>query len=253
MPPDLSSKREELALLTETAFAVALSVLLGTIRLVELPNGGSIALATLPLLALSMVRGIRQGILAGGCAGVAHILAGGTVIHPVQLLLDYPVAYAALGVAGFKTKNRDALQIKTRLRIILAMCLHLGAMTFSGVVFFSQTVGSAAIWYSLTYNALTVVPETILAILFCPMLIRAMTRAHPAKTTGEKVLPLASGYPVKPPNKSDQTGAKNPLLHIKQPKFTTSVMGFSKPNYTRPLSIARPGPPLTRVKLGIKS
>lgn len=172
-------RRASVVLLTEAASAVALSVLLGNLRLLELPNGGSIALATLPLLALALSRGVQLGVLAGLCAGVAHALAGGVVVHPIQLLLDYPVAYAALGLAGISSgrgTHRGALVPG----ILLAMSLHLAAMVVSGVVFFAPVAGDAALPYALAYNAATVAPETAIALWLAAPLLHAVARANPS-------------------------------------------------------------------------
>lgn len=158
--------------------AVALSVLLGNLRLLELPNGGSIAFATLPLLALAATRGVRIGLLAGLCAGAAHALAGGTIVHPIQLVLDYVVSYAALAAVALTGRpTRARLAVGT----VLAMSLHLAAMVVSGVVFFAPVVGDGAFAYSLGYNAATVVPELVIALWLLPTLVRAMARANPTE------------------------------------------------------------------------
>lgn len=174
------ARRHELVQLTEAAVAVALSVLLGNLRLVELPHGGSIALATLPLLALSATRGWRTGLLAGCCAGAAHALSGGTIIHPAQLVLDYFVSYAALAAAGIGRAPGAPTRARLALPVLLAMSLHLAAMVVSGVIFFAPVAGSAALSYSITYNAITVVPETLLALWLLPGLVHALARANPA-------------------------------------------------------------------------
>lgn len=172
--------RSELVRLTEAAVAVALSVLLGNVRLVELPNGGSIALATLPLLALAIARGTRAGMGAGACAGLAHALAGGTIVHPVQLGLDYFVAYALLGVAGIASGRGNVDRWQLAPAIVAAMGLHLAAMVVSGMVFFAPAAGGSALAYSLAYNAATVLPETLLALWLVPPLVRSLARASPA-------------------------------------------------------------------------
>jgi thiamine transporter len=173
------TRRRELVDLTEAAVAVALSVLLGNLRLVELPAGGSIALATLPLLALAVARGVRPALLAGACAGAGHALAGGTIIHPAQALLDYGLAYASLAVAGIAAGGTPT-RARLAAPILLAMSLHLTAMVASGVIFFSTVAPDAALAYALVYNAVTVVPETLLAIWLVPPLVLALARADPA-------------------------------------------------------------------------
>jgi len=164
--------------ITEAAMAVALSVLLGNIRLLELPNGGSIAFATLPLLAYSAHRGLRAGLVAGFSAGAAHALIGGTIIHPAQLGLDYLLAYAALALIAIPGASTPLRRI---CGILLAMSAHLACAALSGVIFFSPTAGSAALVYSLAYNATTVAPETLLALWLLPTLLRAIARANPAQ------------------------------------------------------------------------
>lgn len=184
------ARRQELVRLTEAAVAVALSVLLGNIRLVELPNGGSIALAVLPLLALAIARGMRTTLLAGCCAGAAHALAGGTIIHPAQLALDYFASYAALAVAGGVPRPGGSLSRRALvLPITVAMALHLATMVTSGAIFFAPVAGDAALGYSLAYNAATVVPETLLAIWLVPPLVLALARANPADSWRRGLLP----------------------------------------------------------------
>lgn len=173
-----TAPHDELLQLIEAATAVALCVLLGNLRILELPSGGSISLAAVPLLAYAALRGGRGAVLAAACAGGAHALAGGTIIHPLQLVLDYGLAYAVLAAPA-------VLGARTRLRltigIVVAMGLQLAVTTLSGVLFFSTVAGAAAWRYSLLYNAATVVPELVLALLVVPVAIRALQRADPAR------------------------------------------------------------------------
>lgn len=227
-------RREELVLLTESAVAVALSVLLGNLRLLELPNGGSLALATLPLLALAASRGVRVGVLAGTCAGVAHALAGGTIVHPVQLGLDYLVAYAALGTAGLAAGRGTRRRVLAP-AILLAMALHLAAMVTSGVVFFAQVAGPAALAYSLAYNATTTVPEAILAVWLVPPLLRSIARANPADA-------WRRGLAAPPPR-----ARRSPRRYLPAPPRIATDIGPVSIDTTAPVTDiacrARPRPP----------
>jgi thiamine transporter len=191
------TRRRELVELTEAAVAVALSVLLGNLRLVELPAGGSIALATLPLLALAAARGVRPALLAGTCAGAGHALAGGTIIHPAQAVLDYGLAYAALAAAGIAA-GRPPTRGRLVAPILLAMSLHLAAMVASGVIFFSTVAPDAALAYALAYNAVTVVPEALLAIWLVPPLVLALARADPADSWRRGLLDAPRRLPRSP-------------------------------------------------------
>lgn len=175
----MQTTRDDILRMTESATAVAVSVVLGNLRLLELPNGGSITLAAIPLLAFAMVRGVRAGVLTCLCAGFAHAAMGGTIIHPVQLLLDYGIAYAVLGIAG-AARSLDGVGI--RIAIVAAAALQLAATTVSGVVFFGDALGTTAAWrYSVVYNAATIVPELLLALVLVPGAVRAICRADPAR------------------------------------------------------------------------
>jgi thiamine transporter len=94
--------------LAEASMAVALTVILREILppLYMMPQGGSITVAGLvPLLWLALRRGVVAGIFAGMVYGLINMSFGGYVVHPIQALLDYPLAFAALGLAGFWKNN----------------------------------------------------------------------------------------------------------------------------------------------------
>ena len=177
----MAATRDDILRLTEAATAIALSVLLGNLRLLELPSGGSITLACVPQLALASVRGLRTGLLACACAGSAHALAGGTIVHPVQLVLDYGIGYAALALVALV---RAVEGTRLTLGILLAALVQLAAATLSGVVFFAAGTGAhgaGLVAASLAYNAATIVPEALLAIWLVPRATRALCRADPAR------------------------------------------------------------------------
>lgn len=179
MPPS-SSVRDDILALTEAATAVAVSVLLGNLRLLELPSGGSITLACVPLLAFAALRGVRRGLFVCTCAGFAHAASGGTIIHPVQLLLDYGVSYAAYALAGCARRS-DGWAL--RCAIIAAGVVSLAATSVSGAIFFAQGFATTqgAVTFSVLYNVATIGPEVLLAIALVPLAARAIIRADPAR------------------------------------------------------------------------
>ncbi|MCW2924567.1 MAG: proton-coupled thiamine transporter YuaJ [Thermoleophilia bacterium] len=227
------ARRTELVRLTEAAVAVALSVLLGTVRLLELPNGGSIALATLPLLAFAIARGVGPGVAAGACAGAAHALSGGTIVHPIQLGLDYGLAYAALGAAGLAC-GRGTERAALAPAIILAMALHLTANVVSGMVFFAPAAGGSAFAYSLAYNATTVIPELLLSLWLVPPLVRALARANPADSWRRGLLPPPRSTPRAPrtmvaATSIDTVRPRAPQLREALPLRTVSLTSLARP------------------------
>src|SRR5687767_669825 len=83
------------------ALAIALSVVLHLVRVFELPQGGSITLGSaVPIWIVARRYGLGAGLTAGAGTGLLLLLLQGKVYHPVQALLDYPIAYATLGLAA---------------------------------------------------------------------------------------------------------------------------------------------------------
>lgn len=169
---------DDVAELTEAAMAIALSVVLGNLRLVELPNGGSVAFGILPLLVYGLVRGFRPAFIAGWIAGMAHAMFGGRIVHPGQFLLDYGLAYAAL---SFVAIGRTGSRARMRIGIVVAGLAHLAVFAASGVFFFGDyaPAGMPVLTYSLAYNASHVLPEVVIALIAVPVLVRAYARSNP--------------------------------------------------------------------------
>src|SRR5712692_9262163 len=88
-------------ILAEMASAIALSGALSLITIFTLPQGGSITLASMvPVLLFALRRGPKLGVIAGAILGLVVLVEMPFVVHPAQLLLDYPLAFGALGLAG---------------------------------------------------------------------------------------------------------------------------------------------------------
>lgn len=145
-------------MLVEGAVCIALALILRTIKLYELPNGGSITPGKMiPLIIFALRYGPIKGFVVGAVYGVMSIILGGSIYHPVQAILDYPLAYGLLGLAGlFKDEFQKTHSIKTILLGSFAGILgRFICHVLSGVVFFSQyTPAGMNSWiYSITYNA----------------------------------------------------------------------------------------------------
>lgn len=140
------------------AICIALSFALSYIRMFKLPQGGSITLVSvLPLMLYSYMFGIKKGVLAGFIYGVLQSIQDPWIIHPVQFLLDYPIAFAMIGLAGI-FKNPKMLQ-KPHFAIIaggaLAGILRYLSHVISGIFAFSSFAaeGYSAIAWGFLYNS----------------------------------------------------------------------------------------------------
>ena len=161
----------------ETAVALALAAVLSLIR-IKLPHlvyGGSVSLHTLPLFFLSLRQGPRTGVLAGAAYGFVNFVMTPYFVHPVQLLLDYPVAFGSLGLTGVIASRRSGpAAIVTA--VAAASLARLASHFLSGIVYFGQLApaGTPAWKYSLLYNASYMVPETLVAACAMPVLARRL-------------------------------------------------------------------------------
>ncbi len=153
--------------LTAVAATAALALILGYIKLYRLPQGGSITLEAVPILFLALWQGIRPGILAGLLTGILKLLFGPFIVHPVQLLLDYPLPFALLGLSA-------ATPRAPRTGVLLGSLARWFSHFTSGIVFFgSYAPEGVSVWrYSALYNLSYIGPEALIALLLVPPLLR---------------------------------------------------------------------------------
>lgn len=162
------SKKEEkpvdVKALTISSLLIALSVILGNIKIFEMPQGGSITLMSiLPIVLCGYLLGTKRGVLAGICVGLLNLIFGPYIIHPVQLFLDYPIAYGALGLSGLVSNSKSGL---TKGYLIGLAGRYICAF-LSGWIFFGAYAPESfnAVTWSLWYNFTYLAAEGILTII----------------------------------------------------------------------------------------
>lgn len=162
------SKKEEkpvdVKALTISSLLIALSVILGNIKIFEMPQGGSITLMSiLPIVLCGYLLGTKRGVLAGICVGLLNLIFGPYIIHPVQLFLDYPIAYGALGLSGLVSNSKNGL---TKGYLIGLAGRYICAF-LSGWIFFGAYAPESfnAVTWSLWYNFTYLAAEGILTII----------------------------------------------------------------------------------------
>ncbi|HEX5912349.1 MAG TPA: energy-coupled thiamine transporter ThiT [Rubrobacter sp.] len=164
--------------LTEAALAVALSFVLGLIVLFKMPYGGSVSLEMIPLILLALRQGWKVGVVAGAVYGLLDLAIDPYVVHPVQFILDYPLAFGALGLAGlFKPTVRGAI-LGTTVAVLARFACHF----LSGVVFFASVApeGWNPYLYSAAYNAAYLAPSLGIALVVTVVLLKALESAQPS-------------------------------------------------------------------------
>lgn len=147
------------------SMAIAIAMVLSQIKLVKLPQGGSITpFSMLFIVLIGYWFGVTKGIICGVAYGFFQLAIGGWVVHPIQLLLDYPLAFGALGLAGvFKNSSNGLLK---------GLVLGAGGRFFfhfiTGIVFFAsyaKEAGFDTVPYSFGYNISYIAGEVFLTIL----------------------------------------------------------------------------------------
>lgn len=161
-------------LLVEIALTVAMAFILDELRLFQMPQGGTISLSMLPIIVLAYMRGAWPAVVAGALFGTVDLITPPTyIVHPAQLILDYPLAYALVGLAGLVRapwlRARGAGIALGMAALVPGIALGAGlryaAHTVSGAIFFAEyaPVGTPVWVYSAVYNLY--VPLSALACL----------------------------------------------------------------------------------------
>ena len=165
------SKKLSVQQLAFCAVAIALGTVLSNIKVFSFPTGGSITLLSMLIICLpGYWFGLGAGILTGVAYGVLQMLVDPYILFPAQLVVDYLLAFGALGLSGLFCKRKHGLIPG----YILAV---LGRYTFavlSGWLFFGMYAweGWNPLPYSLAYNAIYIFAEaavTIVVLLLPPV------------------------------------------------------------------------------------
>lgn len=143
------------------SLCVALSFLLSYIRLFRMPQGGSVTLAgMLPIIIFAVAFGPLPGILAGFALGLLNLIQDPYIVHWMQIFLDYPLAYGALGLAGIYRKHLS-------ISALIAGIGRLSMSFLSGIIFFREFTpeGWNDVIYSIVYNGSFIGAEIFIIIL----------------------------------------------------------------------------------------
>lgn len=170
-----------LSFLVEAGIMLALAIVLDkVVPHYELPNGGSITLAScLPIIIISIRWGLSRGLLTGFLFGLLQMILSPHIYHPIQAILDYPLAFTMVGFSGLTTNPKDRNNVYGFIPFVaLAYVLRFISHTISGIVFFASDPNSipASTIFSLQYNASYMVPELIITIVLLILLWTPLNR-----------------------------------------------------------------------------
>lgn len=161
-------------LLTFGGMCIALSFILSYIKLFSMPQGGSVTLASMfPILLFGFVAGPVPGIIAGTAYGFLQFFQDAFAAHWVSIILDYPVAFAGLGLVALIPLKVKSLELRFVLGTLLAMSFRFLSHVISGAIFFAEYAGDINPWiYSATYNIGYLSVEFLITVVLGVILIK---------------------------------------------------------------------------------
>ena len=157
----LGGKKDEVydaRALTYGAICVALAYALSYIKFFSLPQGGSVTFASmLPIILYSYMLGTRKGLVVGVVYGMLQFIQSPQFYQPMQVLLDYPIAFGALGVAGIARKIpfvKGKMLAEFAVGASIAIVLRYFSHVVSGYYVFSSWAmeGYTAVSWAFVYN-----------------------------------------------------------------------------------------------------
>ena len=162
----LSNKNKKVSAkqLAFAAVALALATVCSNIRLFRLPMGGAVTLFSMLIVTLiGYWYGSAVGLMAAVAYGLLQMIFDTYVVSLPQVLLDYPLAFGALGLSGFFSEKKNGLIIGYLVGITGRFLFSV----LSGVVFFGMYApeGMSPLAYSAAYNGSLIYGEGILTIL----------------------------------------------------------------------------------------
>ncbi len=158
--------RLSVSMAASSGLMLAMAVILTAFPFYRMPNGGSVTLGgMLPLFFISFAYGPEVGMLAGFAYSLMNLVMAPYILHPVQVLFDYPLPFMALGLAGCFPRHHMA-------GITAAVAVRLFFHFLSGVVFFgSYAPAVTSIYlYSFVTNLTYLLPNLVICLVFYRLL-----------------------------------------------------------------------------------
>ena len=154
--------------------AMALAMVCSLIKFTNLPMGGSCTLCSMLFIVLiGYWYGPAIGLITGFAYGMLQFIIEPIFYTLPQVLIDYPLAFGALGLSGFFSGKKHGLQLGYLIGVMGRYIFSI----FSGIIFFGSYAPeeTPAFLYSAGYNATYIIPEAV--ITFIVISIPAVSKA----------------------------------------------------------------------------
>lgn len=166
---------KQIVAMIECSMMIALSTVFSLIKLVDMPYGGSVTIASmLPIVIAAYRHGFLWGLGTALTNSLIQLLLGINNLSYFStwqsivaiILLDYVVAFGVFALSGLFRKIEKRQNLAFLYGILLASVLRYVCHVISGATVWAglSIPTGAALIYSLSYNATYMVPETIVLI-----------------------------------------------------------------------------------------
>lgn len=172
------------------AVLMALGFATSYIKIIPMPWGGSVTLCSMLFVTLiGYWYGPKVGLICGLAYGTLQFLqdGGSYVLSPLQVCLDYFVAFMALGASGFFNKKDNGLLIGYIVAILLRGVFH----SIGGYIYWMEYMPenfpqSLAFIYPIAYNYAYILLEGVITvvILLIPSVKKALANGKVIATEG---------------------------------------------------------------------
>lgn len=184
-------------IMVECALMIALSTVLSLVKILDLPQGGSITAASMvPISLVALRHGTKWGLTSAFALSLLQMLIGFVpppandfMLFVLVILLDYVLAFTVLGlsrVIGWPLRKHRAVSIGVG---VFGVCMLRYLCSFlSGIlVWYPYAPEDMPVWlYSLTYNGSYMIPEAVLSCVVAVLLGTVLDKVFPGSLQVEK-------------------------------------------------------------------
>ena len=156
---------------------IALATVTSFIKIFSFPFGGSVTLLSMLFIILAgYFYGPKLGVLTAIVYGLLQLIIDPQVYYPMQVVMDYILAFGALSLGSFLWKKKHGLVIG----YLIGVTGRFLFSSLSGYIFFAEYAweGWSPILYALAYNGAYIYAETAitLVLLSLPPIKKAINK-----------------------------------------------------------------------------
>ncbi len=166
---------KQIVAMIECSMMIALSTVFSLIKLIDMPYGGSVTIASmLPIVIAAYRHGFLWGLGTALTNSVIQLLLGISTLSYFStwqsilaiILLDYIVAFGVFAFSGLFRRIEKRQNLAFLYGILTASVLRYICHVISGATVWAglSIPTNAALVYSLSYNATYMIPETIVLV-----------------------------------------------------------------------------------------